>query len=231
MKLPAGQTGLPILPPARRSKPSARAIAKRTHILDAAILHFAQHGYDSVRVADIAAELDIAKGSIFQHFGSKEGLFLEVFKRATSAFQKYLDVPSEVRDQGFFEILRYWLLHTEHLVQEDWIRYRISLLGNYCSNLVLKREINRFIAAEDPYGRIPFIRFGIERGELRKDLDMEMIISVIDWMMERFQDTLVTAEMDPGLFRRQNGIPGQNEARIEQLLQLLRRAIGAPEAA
>jgi TetR/AcrR family transcriptional regulator len=205
---------------------SARTSAKRSQIVDTAIRRFAEHGYEDVRVADIASELGIAKGSIFQHFGSKEGLFLEVFKRATSSFPKYLDVPAEVRQKGFFEILRYWLLHTEHLVHEDWIRYRIALLGNYCSNLPLKREINRFVAHEDPYGRMPLIRLGLERGELRQDLDAEMLVSVLDWMMERFQDTLVSAELDPGLFRR-SGLPGQNEARIEQLLQLLRRAIGS----
>jgi AcrR family transcriptional regulator len=214
-------------PASRQPALSARASSKRAQIIDTALRHFAQRGYEDVRVADIAKELSIAKGSIFQHFISKEGLFLEVYKRAASSFPKYLDVPPEVRQAGFFEILRYWLFHTEHLVQEDWLRYRVVLLGNYCTNLVLKREINRFQVSEDPYGRMPLIRFGLERGELRKDLDVEMIVSVIDWMMERFQDTLVSAEMDPGLFRRQNGIAGQNEARINQLLQLLRRAIGA----
>jgi AcrR family transcriptional regulator len=214
-------------PLSSRQPLSARASNKRTQIIDTALRHFAQRGYEDVRVADIAKELSIAKGSIFQHFTSKEGLFLEVYKRAASSFPKYLDVSEEIRRGGFFEILRYWLFHTEHLVQEDWLRYRVVLLGNYCTNLVLKREINRFQVTEDPYGRMPLIRFGLERGELRKDLDVEMIVSVIDWMMERFQDTLVSAEMDPGLFRRQNGMPGQNEARINQLLQLLRRAIGA----
>lgn len=220
-------TTKPLLP-VRQSRLTPRASAKRTQIIDTALSHFAQRGYEDVRVADIAQALSIAKGSIFQHFNSKEGLFLEVYKRAASCLPKYLDVPAEVRNGGFFEILRYWLLHTEYLVQEDWLRYRVVLLGNYCTNLMLKREINRFQVAEDPYGRMPLIRLGLERGELRKDLDVEMIVSVLDWMMERFQDTLVSAEMDPGLFRRQNGVPGQNEGRINQLLQLLRRAIGTP---
>ncbi len=68
---------------------------------------------------------------------------------------------------------------------------------------MLKREINRFLISEDPYGTVDFVRFGLERGELRKDIDIEMIVSIIDWMMERFQDALFTAELDPGLFRRQ----------------------------
>ena len=62
-----------------------------------------------------SAALGIAKGSIFQHFGSKDGLFFEVYKRAVRSFPKYLDAPADVRAAGFFDILYYWLVRTEHL--------------------------------------------------------------------------------------------------------------------
>lgn len=212
----------------RQVKLRPRSEAKRSRIVEAATKHFAEHGYHAARVGDIAIELGIAKGSIFQHFGSKDGLFFEVYKRAVRSFSRYLDLPAEIRQQGFFGVLRYWLVRTEHLVHEDWIPYRISLLGNYGTDLVLKREINRFLITEDPYGTVDFVRFGIERGELRKDLDMEMVVSIIDWMVERFQDALLTAELDPGLFRRQGELAEKKEARIQQFLAILQRAIGAP---
>jgi TetR/AcrR family transcriptional regulator len=215
----------------RQSKPRPRSEAKRSRIIDAATLHFAEHGYHSARVGDIAIALGIAKGSIFQHFGSKDGLFFEVYKRAVRSFARYLDVPAEIRNAGFFEVLRYWLARTEHLVHEDWIPYRISLLGNYGTDLVLKREINRFLISEDPYGTVAFVRFGVDRGELRADIDMELMVSIIDWMVERFQDALLTAELDPGLFRRQGELAEKKEARIQQFLAILQRAIGADTVA
>jgi hypothetical protein len=116
------------------------------------------------------------------------------------------------------------------LLREDWIPYRISLLGNYGTDLTLKREINRFMIAEDPYGTLSFVRFGLERRELRKDMDLEMIVSILDWTMERFQDALLTAELDPGLFRRQSELPEKKEARIQQFLDVLQRAIGSVHA-
>jgi AcrR family transcriptional regulator len=189
--------------------------------------HFAEQGYHAARVGDIATELGIAKGSIFQHFGSKDGLFFEVYKTAVRSLPAYLDAPEAMRERGFFEVLRYWLAQTEHLIREDWIPYRVSLLGNYGTDLALKREINRFLMAEDPYGTVPFVRFGIERNELRKDLDVEMVVSILDWTMERFQDALLTAELDPGLFRRQGESVEKKEARINQFLDILRRAIGS----
>jgi AcrR family transcriptional regulator len=203
-----------------------RSQAKRSRIVELAMQHFAENGYHAARVGDMAAALGIAKGSIFQHFGSKDGLFFEVYKRAVRSFPKYLDAPPEVRVSGFFDVLHYWLLRTEHLLREDWIPYRISLLGNYGTDLALKREINRFLVTEDPYGTVAFVRFGLERKELRRDMDVEMIVSILDWTMERFQDALLTAELDPGLFRKQGELPEKKEARILQFVAVLQRAIG-----
>src|SRR5437016_8328433 len=203
--------------------PRPRSEAKRSRIIDTAMQHFAENGYHAARVGDIAALLGIAKGSIFQHFGSKDGLFFEVYKRAVRSFSKYLDAPADVRAAGFFDVVYYWLVRTEHLLCDDWVPYRVLLLGNYGTDLVLKREINRFLMTEDPYGTVAFVRFGIQRGELRKDLDLEMIVSILDWMMERFQDALLTEELDPGLFRRQGEIGERKEARINQFLDILQR--------
>jgi TetR/AcrR family transcriptional regulator len=218
-----------VSPPRYRTQvpPRPRSEAKRTRIIDAAMRHFAEQGYHAARVGDIAAQLGIAKGSVFQHFGSKDGLFFEVYKKAVRAFPAYLDAPGEIQAQGFFEVLRYWLVRTEHMLHEDWIPYRVSLLGNYGTDLALKREINRFLMTEDPYGTVAFVRFGIQRGELRQDLDVEMMVSILDWMMERFQDALLTEELDPGLFRRQGEIGERKDARINQFLDILQRAIGA----
>ena len=217
-----------VSPPRYRNMPARpRSEEKRARIIDAAMRHFAEQGYHAARVGDIAAGLGIAKGSVFQHFGSKDGLFFEVYKKAVRSFPRYLDAPQEVRERGFFEVLRYWLVRTEHLLHEDWIPYRVSLLGNYGTDLTLKREINRFLLAEDPYGTVAFVRYGLQRGELRRDLDQEMMVSILDWTMERFQDALLTEELDPGLFRRPGDPVEKKEARIAQFLDVLKRAIGA----
>ena len=202
-----------------------RMEAKRERIVNAAMQHFAEQGYHAARIEDLSAQLGVAKGSIFQYFGSKGGLFLEAYKKAVRSFPTYLDSPSQIRERGFFEILRYWLLRTERLVREDWIPYRVSLLGNYGVDLSLKREINRFLLAEDPYGSAAFVRLGIARGEVRSDIDATLIVSILDWTMERFQDALLTEELDPGLFPHPAD-PEKNQMRINQFLLVLRGAIG-----
>jgi TetR/AcrR family transcriptional regulator len=202
-----------------------RSEAKRARILDTAMRHFAERGYHAARIEDIATELSIAKGSVFQHFGSKEGLFLASYQKAVSSFSAYLDAPAGVMAKGFFETLRYWLERTDRLVRENWVPYRVALLGNYGTDLRLRQEINRFLRDRDPYGTAAFVRMGVERGEVRADIDEEMIVSMIEWTVERFQDALLTEELDPGLFSRQGNRAEKMHARIQQFLELLRSAI------
>lgn len=191
---------------------------------------FAEHGYQGAKVGEIAAELGIAKGSIFQHFGSKAGLFLAAYRRAAESLPAWLDAPAEVRDAGFWAVIGFWLERTEHLIQEDWVPYRVSLVGNYGTDLTLRREINRYLVSEDPYGTLDFIEFGVRGGDLRGDLDVEMVASMLDWLAGGFQDALVTKELDPGLFHRHADPDQRRAVRIEQFVELLRRAIGTERA-
>ena len=227
MKLDA-QAGVAMTPRAA-SRPGTRA--KRERIVQAALRHFAERGFHEARMEDLARELGIAKGSIFQHFGSKAGLFLETYRTAVRTFPAYLDAPEAILEEGFFETLRYWLIRTEHLVREDYIPYRVSLLGNYGTDLRIRREINRFLVAEDPYGTAAFVRMGIERGEVREDLDRTMVVSILDWTMERFQDALLTEELDPGLFHRPGETLEKKAERVRQFLEVLSGAIGKPRVA
>src|SRR4029453_15330973 len=179
-----------------------RSAAKREAIAEAAMRHFAEHGYQGARVEDIPRDLGIAKGSIFQHFGSKAGLFLATYKRAVTSLPAWLDAPPEVVDRGVWDVLDYLLRRPEHLIRDDRIPNRVALIGNYGTDLGLKREINRFLVSEDPYGTLDFIEFGQGLGEVRTDVAPGMLASMLDWVAERFQDALVAVELDPGLFHR-----------------------------
>jgi TetR/AcrR family transcriptional regulator len=211
-------------PKSRRHTP--RSQAKRDLIVITAMRHFAEYGYQGARMEDMAAELGIAKGSIFQHFGSKAGVFLEAYKRAVTALPAWLDAPAEVQAAGFFAVVRYWLDRTEHLIKEDWVPNRVVLIGNYGTDLELKRDINRFLVSEDPYGTLEFVEWGQRRGEIRTDLDLETMTSMVDWLSSAIQDALVAEELDPGLFHRRNQ-PDRQRMRLDHFAVLLESAIAA----
>ena len=161
----------------------ARQLARQERIVAVAMRHFAGRGYEGVRIEEIAREAGVAKGAVFGYFTSKAGLFLAAYQAAARSFSSYLEAPPEVREQGFFAVIGYWLRRTPHLIHEDWVPYRVTLLGNYCSSLQLRREITQFLLREDPYGTQAFVRFGIERGEIRRDIDAKMVVSLVDWLI------------------------------------------------
>jgi Bacterial regulatory proteins, tetR family len=156
----------------------ARQLARQERIVAVAMRHFAERGYEGVRIEEIAREAGVAKGAVFGY----------------------------------------------------WVPYRVTLIGNYCSSLQLRREITQFLLREDPYGTQAFVQFGVERGEIRRDIDAKMVVSLVDWLMDRCQDAIVTEELDPGLFGAAAESPQMRDVRVQQFVELLRSAIGAGSA-
>jgi AcrR family transcriptional regulator len=200
---------------------------RRDLIVEVAMRHFADHGYRGARVEDIAAEVGVAKGTVFLHFGNKEGLFLAAFQRAVRELPAWLDVPDDVRERGFWAVLDYWLERTEEFLAEVWVPNRVAMIGRYDTGLGLRRPIDRFMRSEDPYGTLELVEFGVARGEIRGDVDVEMIASMLDWLAERFQDALGSEELDPGLVHRKPFVPERRETRIREFLELLRTGLAA----
>jgi AcrR family transcriptional regulator len=205
-----------------------RQRARQQRIVAVAMEHFATRGYEVARIEEIASEAGVSKGAVFGYFETKAGLFLAAYQAAARSFPAYLDAPPEVCAEGFFAILRYWIDATPHLIHEDWIPYRVTLIGNYCAGLQLRREITQFLAREDPYGTEGFVRSGIARGDIRRDIDPRMIVSLVDWLMDRVQDAMVTEELDPGLFGSATQSAEQRELRVNEFIELLRSAVAAP---
>jgi AcrR family transcriptional regulator len=198
---------------------------RRDRIVDAAMRAFAEHGYRGARVEDIASDVGVAKGTVFLHFRNKEGLFMAAYREAVSQLPAWLDAPEDVVSEGFWVVLDYWLRRTEEFLTEQWVANRVAMIGRYDAGLGLRRPIDRLMRSEDPYGTLEFVEFGVRRGEIRDDVDVEMIASMLDWVAERFQDALGSEELDPGLVHRQPFQPERRDMRIREFLELLRTGI------
>ncbi|MCX6066169.1 MAG: TetR/AcrR family transcriptional regulator [Chloroflexi bacterium] len=54
----------------------ARSEETRTHILEAALRRFANHGYNGASVEEICSDAGVSKGAFYHHFASKQAIFL-----------------------------------------------------------------------------------------------------------------------------------------------------------
>lgn len=60
-------------------------------ICDAAVIHFADKGYDAASLADIAEAVGIRKASLYTHFDSKDALFMQAIEDALELETAYVD--------------------------------------------------------------------------------------------------------------------------------------------
>ncbi|WP_163849319.1 TetR/AcrR family transcriptional regulator [Pseudooceanicola aestuarii] len=85
----------------RKRAPSAKALERRTTILDAAERVFAQAGYDAATMRDVAAEAGVPLGLVHHHGGGKAALFEQVITRRGNDLARHrLAALETVRARG-----------------------------------------------------------------------------------------------------------------------------------
>jgi len=212
------------------SRRGAKLAMRRERLLGIATAHFAEYGYHDARIDEIAREAGVAKGSVFQYYGSKAGLFVECYERAVRSLPALLDAPASVRARGVYAIVRYWLERAEHLITEDYDAYRVVLVGDYGTDLTIKNELKRLVEDRDPYGVTALIDDGIRRGELRDDIDRDLLVSLFTWLNNAFQGELLQRELEETR-RADPEAEERSRRRIDQFLVVLRSAFGASAGA
>lgn len=94
-----------------------RAAAGRDRLLLVAMRLFAERGYDSVTVRDIAAEADVSVGLINHHFDSKEGLRQAVddyfVQRTGAAIERAIAASPELDPDRLADYQRRWIARAE----------------------------------------------------------------------------------------------------------------------
>lgn len=140
-------------------------------ILEAATIAFARAGFDSVSMADIAAQAGVSKANIFHHFKSKEALHQGVLKEACKGHAEFAESLLARTDMRSVDKLRA-LIHfdfadafTNELATHLVVR---EVLNTGCCtgrDLVEPVFMRNFVAV------VGIVRQGIENGELRADIN------------------------------------------------------------
>jgi AcrR family transcriptional regulator len=163
----------------RKRPPNNReelAAARRRAILDAALLEFAERGFDAARLDDVAARAGIAKGTLYLYFADKEELFEEVIRSAASplldrvgALTMAPDMPTPELLETLFALFEKEILGTKRkllvrLIIAEGPRFP-RIAGFYYRTVVAqamplvariaKRAAERGEFATDAYARYP----------------------------------------------------------------------------
>lgn len=172
---------------------------KRERIVEAAVEEFSRHGFRQASLNRLAESLGISKGSLFQYFGNKEGLFLFIFDHAVDLVrQRLAQVKQHTAEKDFFEKIRQSLLAGVDFIQRHPRVYRIYLMMLFQEDFPMRDTLLqrvRFFSAE--YLR-PIVLRGMARGELRSDVDPDCVVFFLDAVMDRFLQAHCVSFLDGG---------------------------------
>jgi AcrR family transcriptional regulator len=158
------------------ARPRGRPRSAEAHgaILAAALELLAEHGLRGLSIEAVAAKAGVGKTTIYRRWSSKEELIVE-------AIEHVRPPAAELPDSGSFagDLMSLAALQEERLARTPIPRLMPILLSESRANpelhsLLVERLVNplRAILTE-------FVRRGVERGELRSDLDVEALVDVL----------------------------------------------------
>lgn len=171
-------------------------------ILDAATLAFASAGFDSVSIADIAAQAGVSKANIFHHFKSKEALHQDVLREACKGHAEFAEALLARTDLSSVDKLRA-LIHFDfadafgneartHLVVRE-------VLNTGCCtgrDLIEPVFMRNFVAVSS------IVRQGQKNGEFRTDIDASATTMMIGGAVVLFFQNRHMLDRFPGLGKK-----------------------------
>jgi TetR/AcrR family fatty acid metabolism transcriptional regulator len=98
---------------AREAATPTRASGKRERILDAAIKVFAEKGFFSAKVSEIAREAGVADGTIYLYFRSKDDLLISLFEDRMERINAALRVRLAQEPTAIAKLRRFIEMHLE----------------------------------------------------------------------------------------------------------------------
>ncbi|QEM12871.1 MULTISPECIES: TetR/AcrR family transcriptional regulator [Mucilaginibacter] len=154
-------------------------IDKKDHILDVAEKVFADLGYDGASTRTISGEAGVNMAMLNYYFGSKEGLFLAVFKRKIDSFRTLL------QNIGSDESMNAW-----DKLDKCIDNYVERIIANNCFQKLINREVSMNkrgdltdkiieILMVNVYEVKRIMEEGVNNGLFYKDVDVPLVIATL----------------------------------------------------
>ncbi|HZX60106.1 MAG TPA: TetR/AcrR family transcriptional regulator, partial [Mucilaginibacter sp.] len=154
-------------------------IDKKDHILDVAERVFSELGFDGASTRTISGEAGVNMAMLNYYFGSKEGLFLAVFQRKIVSFQDLMkNLGNDGTMTAWAKIEKYIEMYTQRVVNNNCFQkmlyqelamQRRGELSDQITEILMKNtsEVKKLLLE------------GVNNGEFKKDIDVEMVIATI----------------------------------------------------
>lgn len=200
---------------------------KQERVLDAALAEFADRGYHQASLNRLVAQAGIAKGSLYQYFPNKEGIFQYIFQFALAMVRRTLTtVKDETLEENFFTRLEKSLLAGVRFLREHPRIFSLYLKIQFDKNVPFRDEFLTAVRrhAAEYFGSL--VRRARDRGELRPGVPDGAALFLLDALFDRFLQAVAIPSLDVTLGLHQ--APDETvHQRIRELIHLLREGLAA----
>jgi AcrR family transcriptional regulator len=162
---------------------------KQEMILREAVREFGEHGFRQASVNRIVERTSIAKGSLYQYFDNKEGLFLYVFGSFAELIKDTVRAAS-AGDGDFFTSLAQVMRAGEKFVADhpDYFRLYLKLAGD--DDIPHRAQLMGMLRLFPAEYFSPLLEEGRRQGRIRKDVGLATMIFLVEGVIERFLNSL-----------------------------------------
>ncbi len=166
-------------------------------ILDAAARCFSEGGYAKTTMDKIAEEAGVSKGALYWHFRSKEELFIELKERSIAEVREQFEKLFSQKKSFELKLNEAMALYLSSLVPEK--REVARLNAEFLAEAPKIPKLNNML--KDQYKLIQSllastIQEAIKRGELRKDIDQNMLSTILLAMLDGLELHWAILELD-----------------------------------
>lgn len=136
-------------------------------IIDAAVIEFAEKGYEKTSMQSIAGRANLSKGGVYHHFKSKDEILLFANQKVTEPARNLLkeiadiDSPAERLKAYITRYLNYWVEHSKELI------FTYLSISKSLSNPLFFGPFEEY-ALEIMNGLAAIYREGVSKGEFRQ---------------------------------------------------------------
>jgi AcrR family transcriptional regulator len=199
---------------------------KQRRIVEAATREFSEKGFQQASINAIVGAVGIAKGSIYQYFPDKKGLFLYTFDFAVRRIRSTLKrVKADSEAADFFERVRRSLLTGFEFTRKHPRIYAAYLRVMFDADAPMREELVRRIRLFSVDYLSGLVEEGMRRGELREGVEPAQVAFFLDAIMDRMLQAYCVPGLDSGV-----GLHAAPKERVEEwaglFIDILRRGLG-----
>ncbi len=169
---------------------------KRNRILEEAVIEFRDNNYDAASINKIVERSGISKGSFYQYFNDKEDVYLHIMSKIGEKKIEYL-TPSMLNfsELSFYDALREMYRSAIEFALEnpDYLEIGNRMMRD---NSGILQKLRSAFSVKGDEMFITLLRKGQETGDIRLDLDLQMIakmlismqMSIVEYYFEKHRD-------------------------------------------